>query len=846
MALKITCLRTYRQISFIFVISLAFGIPASTQVKDVSFNVNEVINQVSTRHSPLPKYQSQISDLTDEFLIDTNIVFLPALGRQWYPSVACDGTNYLVVWDDTRSNAYDIYLTRVNHDGIILDSAGVDISTASNYRLYLSVAFDGTNYLFVWVDDRNDSIDIYGARVTQSGDVLDPDGIPISTAPNWQSRPSVAFDGTNYLVVWQDQRYYDWNIYGTRVTQTGVVLDTNGIAISTTTGYQYSPALAFDGTNYLVVWQDYRNGTFNDDIYGSRVTQSGIVLDPKGIAISNATESQEFPKIAFDGTNYFVVWRDERSDYWDIYGARVNQSGVVLEPAGIGISTGLYLEWNPSVSFDGTNYLVVWEDRRSLPSDIYGSRVSQDGIVLDTNGIAISTAENTQEFPSVTFAGENYFIVWEDSRNGYNKEDIYGARIDQSGIVLDSNGILISNSVYSEYSPSVAFDGTNYLTVWEDRRIRDTSNIYGTRVSQSGVTLDPNCIAISIATGEQSTPAVAFDSTNYLVVWEDRRTGYSDIYGARVTPTGFVLDPEGIGVSTAEGGQGSPSIAFDGTNYMVVQEDGRNGYSDIYSARVNQEGIVLDPNGIAISLSVNELWHPSIAFDGTNNLVVWTWTNWGIFDSSDIYGVRVSQEGLVLDSISIPISTSEGQQEFPSVAFDGINYFVVWQDNRNGYSDIYGARINLAGVTLDPNGIAIATATNDQNYPSVVFDGTNYLVLWEDHRGGGSYSDIYGARVNPSGATIDSFIVSKQEGSQASPALAHGSGNQVLVTYSGWTGEYQGKIYNTTHIWGKFYPFVPGISEENSKVKIQSTKLLEVHPNPARSFLAVRKPLTKI
>src|SRR5688500_641235 len=68
------------------------------------------------------------------------------------------------------------------------------------------VAFEGTNYFVVWqhFDSSTGEIDIYGARVDPDGTVLDPDpGIPISTSDGGQSRPTVAFDGTKYLVVWQ-------------------------------------------------------------------------------------------------------------------------------------------------------------------------------------------------------------------------------------------------------------------------------------------------------------------------------------------------------------------------------------------------------------------------------------------------------------------------------------------------------------------------------------------------------------------------------------------------------------------------------------------------------------------
>ena len=102
--------------------------------------------------------------------------------------------------------------------------------------------------------------------------------------------------------------------------------------------FQQSPALGYDGTNYLVVWHDYRSG--ETDIYGARVTSAGTVLDAAGIAISTAPRGQVRPAVAFDGTNYLVAWSDARTGSFDVYGARVSTTGSVLDPAGFAISTG--------------------------------------------------------------------------------------------------------------------------------------------------------------------------------------------------------------------------------------------------------------------------------------------------------------------------------------------------------------------------------------------------------------------------------------------------------------------------------------------------------------------------
>ena len=145
-----------------------------------------------------------------QFFIDTSIVYDWAYGYQRQPAIVWGGGNYLVAWGDYFSNYYlidekNIYFTRVSPDGEVLDSIRVPISDGPEDQYAPSVAWDSTNYFVVWSDTRAGNYDIYGARLTTNGEILDPEGIPIWATEYDEVTPSVAWDGTNYLVVWEDQ-----------------------------------------------------------------------------------------------------------------------------------------------------------------------------------------------------------------------------------------------------------------------------------------------------------------------------------------------------------------------------------------------------------------------------------------------------------------------------------------------------------------------------------------------------------------------------------------------------------------------------------------------------------------
>ncbi|HEX8438389.1 MAG TPA: hypothetical protein VF697_24985, partial [Archangium sp.] len=316
------------------------------------------------------------------------------------------------------------------------------------------------------------------------------------------------------------------------------------------------------------------------------------------------------------------------------------------------------------------------------------------------------------------------------------------ARLSSSSSPFDVSRPIPEEQRTAFTGPSVAFDGKVYLVVWRDSR---TGDVFGARVSAGGRVLDPAGIPLNLTTGiTGSQPRVAYDGTQFVVVW----VSSDGIFGAHVESDGDVRRHFIIGFNGEAGGP--PGIACAKKLCLVAYTVSGDDENVIAAARVDSNGKVLEKQ--SLSPGENDAFDPAVAWDGGQFLVVWSDERGGE-DTEDIYGARVRKDGTMLDGRGVPLIAAPAGQRRPDVAWTGKHFLVVWEDNRGVEPDIYGARVRGDTRPVEPTGFPIAPHPGTQYAPRLAHDDRESLVVWGDTRGEAFLAR--GARVADDGGVLD-------------------------------------------------------------------------------------------
>jgi FlgD Ig-like domain len=460
---------------------------------------------------------------------------------------------------------------------------------------------------------------------------------------------------------------------------------------------------------------------------------------PDGAPVSTATGVQLNPAIVSDGAGGAIVtWEDTRIDgLADIYAQRINSGGAPLWALnGIIVCAATNPQYDPTIISDGFGgAIVAWDDSRSGASDIYVQRLNAAGVALWlANGVSICVAANSQLYPMIVpDSAGGAIVAWHDDRSG--TDNIYAQRVTATGTAQWTvNGVAlctVATAVWSDRNAaSIAPDGTGgAIVTWFDTRNGPVSDIYSQRVNASGaVQWAANGVPICTAPDYQDDPATLSDGIGgAFISWVDRRpaTLPTDIYVQHVNASGAVQwTQDGVALCTAGYHRYNPMLAADGVGGAIISwEDDRSGDRNIYAQRVGPTGAIQwTPDGVSVcTASLPQIW-PRIVSDGVGGAIV-TWNDSRSGDFLyDVYAQRIDASGASLWAPDgVALSTAQEDQQYPKIIADGAGGAIVaWQDLRNGGYDIYAQRVTAGGIVL--TGVRdfppITTAWLGRNHPN--------------------------------------------------------------------------------------------------------------------------------
>ncbi|RME44164.1 MAG: hypothetical protein D6795_18350, partial [Deltaproteobacteria bacterium] len=630
----------------------------------------------------------------------------PPQRRTDQAAVASSGLSFLVVWRDTtidwQSCAWygceiypSIMARRIGSGGHLLDPRAIPIDATGDV-LSPSVAFGGGTYLVVWTSQEH----LYGRRLDAAGNRLDPERFLIARAMFQHIDASVVWNGEAFFVVWTYFGFGGSSIYGARISSTGEVLDPEGFPIFAVPQLATMPVVAHDDESLLVLWQDRRFDLCDPqgcrfNVYGTRVGEASADGDRDGVpngrdncpAIANADQSDR------DG--------DGRGDRCDNCPTTLNPDQEDRDGDGIGVAcddeepfvlSGTLGEAGPAdLAWNGSIHLAVWNEHDEEGTKVYATRLSPTGERLDRGNLLLSTKGVLEDSPKVAWNGENFLVVWSEFRSDLPQiPAIRAARISPQGRILDPEPLLLSDLSFAARHPGLAWGGGTFFVVWTRSQICEPFDcspyeIRGRRVERGGEVIDPAPLPISVGDRVHGmAPLIGWDGGAFLVAWSATVDDVGTIEALRFSPEGMPLDTTPFPLATTEGIFSARDLGWNGETFLLAWEAWTGSGYETSARRITPEGRILDDPPIPVVTRHEKEGPITVRSDGEDFLLLWTDDRTG---GKDIYGRVILADGT--PQPDFPLAATDHFEETPTAAWNGLDFLLLWIDAWNLEANLY-------------------------------------------------------------------------------------------------------------------------------------------------------------
>lgn len=674
------------------------------------------------------------------------------------------------------------------------------ISTPTIGRAYAdqdqgAIASNGDQALVVWKDARGG---IYGARLDADGNVLDPAGFLIDSFATWF--PSVAWNGTDYVVVAQEGSTAAWAI---RVGTDGLIKGDRQPL-----GPIYNRTVASNGAEVMVGARHIDSKGIGSGVL-LRLTKDATVAGT--VPIAN-TGSDIVP--VADGSGWFAFYTTRKC---------VEQSGFttcrsvlslrdLARPDSVELFDGLFETGYVSAASDGNGrFLVTWglhEDTGAFRSSYIRSfnyaAVDRTGKVLTgpsrievsevikPGGIIIYDRENSEK-PAVAWDGQQFVVAW-SWWDGNGESELRVQRFRSDGGFIEQP-IRIDRRREERLDPyrEAAFAttrsrllllSTQNLSAPIDEPRADIVLRAVRSYSELAQPAEPT--VVTMGPQPQTGAALTAGDDGFLAAWTE---GLVPKVMARVFSYSGGAS-EVVTLSTGERLASRVAAGFTGGVYLVAwreEEYGRN-VVNAFSAPVASRIMLrrFDRSGRPLDAAPFELRreefveHESdmpvrtLAITGDGRMFLLAWAG---VDDLRTHAVRIGLDGTILDKPLLGISPfTYAKRGSPSAISNGRDFLVTWFEDRVYTQLPFGAPRpklphHVRSMRLSPEGNMLDASLLFETEPvfepltsgfRAVSNGSEMLLLWNWYDQLARKACTFTRRYNFSGQPLDAPLDSQR------------------------------------------------------------------------------------
>jgi hypothetical protein len=351
------------------------------------------------------------------------------------------------------------------------------------------------------------------------------------------------------------------------------------------------------------------------------------------------------------------------------------------------------------ISTSNNNVYVVWQE--SMPGsdlrnyEILFKRSSDNGSNFSEE-INLSNNIGFSEHPQISSVEDNVYVIWADDTNG-NKQVYLGASKDNGNTFGEAIQLSNTNSA-SSFNQDIATFGNNVYAVWLEKPVSGPYRIMLSASGDGGNSFrDP--VTLSENASPQSYPKISSFNGHVYVAWnvEDSPNAISGtnegVFFVSSSDNGLKFGNTSK-LNTEENGFGKPQVAagYNNTMYVIWGGSDNNKVSSLYFVKSYDNGRSFDDIikiGETKHGRMNSPSNAEITVDEFNRLFI-AWQDkvgTASLEKEDIFAA-ISLDGGESFESATNISNNADTSECPSIAVNGDNIYITWEDLTPGNHEV--------------------------------------------------------------------------------------------------------------------------------------------------------------